>query len=180
MLRRAGADSSWVKPRTVVLLAALSAFGPLLATLAVGARPFTLSGTAHCVGVGVGAGFATLAAYAVVAVGVRRGDARTVLVGVAFASMGAILAVHGLVTPGILVENTNLSPITGGATVPVGAAVLALGTIPGFAVPARFRRCCARAWWSAVSYSRRASSASSTLPSCRPSRRPAARVRSRC
>ena len=126
-----------MKPRTVVLLAALSAFGPLLATLAVGARPFTLSGTAHCVGVGLGAAFATLAAYAVTAVGVRRGDARTVLVGVAFAAMGAILAVHGLVTPGILVENTNLSPITGGSTVPVGAAVLALGTIPGFAVPAR-------------------------------------------
>ena len=126
-----------MKPRTVVLLAALSAFGPLLATLAVGARPFTLSGTAHCVGLGLGAAFATLAAYAVTAVGVRRGDARTVLVGVAFAAMGAILAVHGLVTPGILVENTNLSPITGGSTVPVGAAVLALGTIPGFAVPAR-------------------------------------------
>ena len=126
-----------MKPRTVVLLAALSAFGPLLATLALGARAFTLSGTVHCVGVGVGAGSATLAAYAVAAVGVRRGDARTVLVAVAFAAMGAILAVHGLVTPGILVENTNLSPITGGATVPVGAAILALGTIPGFAVPAR-------------------------------------------
>jgi hypothetical protein len=134
---RVGADSCRVKPRTIVLLAALSAFGPLLVTLAVGARPFALSGVAHCVGVGVGAGFATLAAYAVAAVGVRRGDARTVLVAVAFAAMGAILAVHGLVTPGILVQNTNLSPITGGATVPVGAAILALGTIPGFAVPAR-------------------------------------------
>ena len=133
----AHADSHRVKPRTIVLLAALSAFGPLLATLGAGARPFTLSGVAHCVGVGIGAACATLAAYAVVAIGVRRGDARTVLVGVAFAAMGAILAVHGLVTPGILVENTNLSPITGGATVPVGAAVLALGTIPGFAVPAR-------------------------------------------
>jgi hypothetical protein len=126
-----------VKPRTVVLLAALSAFGPLLLTLGVGARAFTLSGTTHCVGVGVGAVFATLASYAVAAVGVRRGDARTVLVAVSFAAMGAILAVHGLVTPGILVENTNLSPITGGATVPVGAAILALGAIPGFAVPAR-------------------------------------------
>jgi hypothetical protein len=126
-----------MKPRTIVLLAGLSAFGPLLLTVAVGARPFTLSGVSHCVGVGIGAGFATLAAYAVAAIGVRRGDARTVLVGVAFAAMAAILAVHGLVTPGILVENTHLGPITGGATVPVGAAVLALGTIPGFAVPAR-------------------------------------------
>ncbi len=131
------ADSAWVKPRTIVLLAALSAFGPLLVTLVVGSRPFTLSGVTHCVGVGVGAGFATLAAYAVAAVGVRRGDARTVLVAVAFAAMAAILAVHGLVTPGILVENTNLGPITGGATVPVGAAILALGAIPGFAVPNR-------------------------------------------
>ncbi|MEY2571693.1 MAG: hypothetical protein QOE63_2043 [Acidimicrobiaceae bacterium] len=126
-----------MKPRTVVLLAVLSALGPLFATVAVGARPFGLSGVTHCIGVGVGAAFATLAAYAVAAVGVRRGDARTVLVAVAFAAMGAILAVHGLVTPGVLVENTNLSPITGGATVPVGAAILALGAVPGFAVPAR-------------------------------------------
>ena len=126
-----------MKPRTVVLLAALSAFGPLLATLAAGCPAVHPLGHRALRRRRRRRRVRTLAAYAVAAVGVRRGDARTVLVGVAFASMGAILAVHGLVTPGFLVENTNLSPITGGATVPVGAAVLALGTIPASPVPAR-------------------------------------------
>ena len=44
--------------------------------------------------------------------------------------MAALLAVHGLVTPGVLVGKNGVIALTGAATLPVGAAVLALST-PG-------------------------------------------------
>jgi putative nucleotidyltransferase with HDIG domain len=69
-------------------------------------------------------------------VGARRRDARAVLVGTAFAAMAALLFVHGLATPGILLEEqpgdqTALLAFAGGATLPVGAAILSLAAFPG-------------------------------------------------
>ena len=43
-----------------------------------------------------------------------------------FTIMATFLAVHGLVTPGVLVGNNGVIALTGAATLPVGAAVLAL------------------------------------------------------
>jgi HD domain len=68
-------------------------------------------------------------------VGARRKDARTVLVGTAFSVMAALLALHGLASPGILVDFNGLVSFTGGATLPVGGAVLALTALPSLRRP---------------------------------------------
>jgi putative nucleotidyltransferase with HDIG domain len=89
----------------------------------------------HFYGVGVSALAATLAAVALTTAGARQRDARTVIVGGAFALMAALLAVHGLVTPGVLVGRTGLIALTGAATLPVGGAVLALSSLRRFSNP---------------------------------------------
>jgi HD-GYP domain-containing protein (c-di-GMP phosphodiesterase class II) len=84
----------------------------------------------HFYGVGVSALAAAVLALLLMSVGARRGDARTVLVGGGFTVMAVLLAVHGLVTPGVLVGENGVIALTGGATLPVGAAVLALSGVP--------------------------------------------------
>ncbi len=89
----------------------------------------------HFYGVGVSALAAAVAAVALMLVGARRRDARTVVVAGGFTVMAVILAVHGLVTPGVLVGPTGVVALTGGATLPVGAAVLALSGLRMFNAP---------------------------------------------
>jgi HD-GYP domain-containing protein (c-di-GMP phosphodiesterase class II) len=84
----------------------------------------------HFYGVGVSALAATILAFLLMSVGARRGDVRTVVVGGGFTVMAVLLAVHGLVTPGVLVGPNGVIALTGGATLPVGAAVLALSGVP--------------------------------------------------
>ena len=89
----------------------------------------------HFYGVGVSALAATAAAVALTTAGARQGDTRTVIVGGAFSLMAALLAVHGLVTPGVLLGPNGLIAVTGAATLPVGGAVLALSALPRFNSP---------------------------------------------
>ena len=86
----------------------------------------------HFYGVGVSALVATVAAVALTSAGARAGDARTVVVGGGFSVMAMLLAVHGLVTPGVLVGPNGVIALTGAATLPVGATVLALSALPQF------------------------------------------------
>ena len=83
----------------------------------------------HFYGVGVSALVAAAAAFVLMTIGARRGDARTVVIAGGFTIMAALLAVHGLVTPGVLVGNNGVVALSGAATLPVGAAVLALSTL---------------------------------------------------
>ena len=62
--------------------------------------------------------------------GWRRGDARAVLVGTAFTVMASLLLVHGLASPGFIVEMNGVVSLTGAATLPVGALILALSAWP--------------------------------------------------
>ena len=91
----------------------------------------TVSPTAgmHFYSVGVSALVAAAAASGLTIMGARRGDTRTVLVGTAFAVMAALLALHGFATPGVWVGNNGVVAITGGATLPVGAVILALSVV---------------------------------------------------
>jgi putative nucleotidyltransferase with HDIG domain len=93
----------------------------------------------HFIGVGISALTATLAAFALTLVGIRRNDGRVVLVGTAFTVMAALLAIHGLATPGVIIGNNGIISLTGAATLPVGGAVLALSAIPGLRRPQRIR-----------------------------------------
>jgi hypothetical protein len=94
----------------------------------------------HFYGVGFTAVAATVAAVVLTVAGARRGDARTVLVGTAFSVMAALLALHGLATPGMIVGWNGLVAFTGGATLFVGAAVLALAAVPSVNRPQGIRR----------------------------------------
>jgi HD-GYP domain-containing protein (c-di-GMP phosphodiesterase class II) len=86
----------------------------------------------HFYGVGVSALVATAAAAALTIVGAKSGDVRTVVVGGGFSLMAALLAVHGLTTPGVLIGNNGLIAVSGAATLPVGGCVMALSALPQF------------------------------------------------
>ena len=62
--------------------------------------------------------------------GWRRRDARAVLVGTAFTVMSSLLLVHGIASPGFIVEMNGVVSLTGAATLPVGGVILALSAAP--------------------------------------------------
>ena len=80
-----------------------------------------------------------ISSAALTAAGVRREDGRTVLLGTAFSTMTATLAVHGLATPGVLAGPNGVIGFAGGASLPAGALVLALSALPGLRRPRRIR-----------------------------------------
>lgn len=95
-----------------------------------GGREINLPSAVHFFPIAISAGLAAVAAVALTRTGARRGDARAVLVGTAFSAMAALLAVHGLTTPGLLTGDNGVIAFTGAATLPVGGAVLALSAVP--------------------------------------------------
>src|SRR5205823_9913445 len=84
----------------------------------------------HFIGVGVSALAAAAVSLALTIVGVRRDDGRVVLIGTGFTVMSALLAIHGLATPGAIIGMNGVISLTGAATLPAGAAVLALSAVP--------------------------------------------------
>jgi HD-GYP domain-containing protein (c-di-GMP phosphodiesterase class II) len=90
-----------------------------------------LSSETHFWSVVLSALVATAAGVALSLGGWRRGDARAVLVGTAFTVMASLLVVHGLASPGFIVERNGVVSLTGAATLPVGALILALSAWPG-------------------------------------------------
>jgi putative nucleotidyltransferase with HDIG domain len=91
---------------------------------------------------------AAAAAFWLTVIGAKRNDARAVLVGTAFSAMAALLFIHGLATPEIILretadDQTPLLAFAGGATLPVGGMILSLAAFPRFlraeAVPTLLR-----------------------------------------
>lgn len=111
-------------------MAAPAAIAPLVGLLVFGERQIEVDGWVHFAGVGLAAAVATAAALALAVAGALVDDARAVLAGLAFSLMAALLCLHGAATPGILVGMNGVVAFTGGATLPVGCAILALGTLP--------------------------------------------------
>jgi putative nucleotidyltransferase with HDIG domain len=130
-----------MRPRHVPLLgvAAFAAVVPVGLLHFVGGQEVAFGGWVHFIGVALGAGLATVSAAALTIAGARLHDGYAVLVGAAFSVMAALLCLHGLATPGILVEMNGVVAFTGGATLPVGGAILALGTIPALRRPTAVR-----------------------------------------
>src|SRR5688500_1668548 len=112
---------------------------PLVWMQAVAHRHVMFGGQAHFRWVGLTALAAAVAAVALTVAGARKRDARTVIVGTAFSTMAALLALHGIATPGILVGMNGVVAFTGGTTLPVGAALLALSALPSLRRPRRIR-----------------------------------------
>ena len=111
-------------------LAAAAAAIPLPAAHFLSPEEVELPASVHFVGVGLTATAATAAAILLTWIGVRRRDGRAVLVGTAFTAMAALLSLHGLTTPGIILGYNGIISFSGGATLPVGGAVLALSALP--------------------------------------------------
>jgi hypothetical protein len=105
----------------------------------LGREKVFIPNTVHFAAVAAGALAATVAALALTWLGARRSDGRVVLVGSAFSVMAVLLLVHGIATPELLVQYNGLVAFTGGATLPVGGAILALSALPALRRPESVR-----------------------------------------
>jgi putative nucleotidyltransferase with HDIG domain len=119
------------------LLAAAAAAIPVLMLAVGGQQPMILKGGAHFWPVVLSAGTAAVVAGALTAAGVRVRDGRSILLGTAFSTTAALLAVHGFATPGLLVGPNGVIALAGGISIPVGAGLLALTALPGLRRPKR-------------------------------------------
>ena len=136
------ADSAVVRQLSrepTLALGAALAVGPPAVLHFFATRPSIFDGGTHFFFVGMSAVVATAAAIVLTIVGARRGDGRTVVIATAFSVMAALLVVHGLSTPGFLVGDNGVVAFSGGATLPVGGALLALCTLPGLRRPNAIR-----------------------------------------
>jgi HD-GYP domain-containing protein (c-di-GMP phosphodiesterase class II) len=127
--------------RIVSLTALLGACAVVPAGLLhfLGPREVHIASEVHFLPIAVSAGLAAAAAVVLTIVGARRGDGRAVLVGTAFSVMAALLAVHGITTPGLLAGDNGVVAFSGAATLPVGGAVLALSALPELRRPQNVR-----------------------------------------
>jgi HD-GYP domain-containing protein (c-di-GMP phosphodiesterase class II) len=114
----------------LVVLGAAVAAVPAAIHVLVGHHRVTFTGQTHFYSVGFSALTAAAAALGLTVVGARRGDTRTMIVGTAFAVMASLLALHGFSTPGVWFGANGVVEITGGATLPVGAVILATSVLP--------------------------------------------------
>jgi hypothetical protein len=121
------------------VLFAIGAVLPVSLLLVFGHRMVMFGTPVHFAGVGVSALAAAAVSLALTIVGVRRNDGRVVLIGTGFTVMSALLAIHGLATPGALIGPNGVISLTGAATLPAGAAVLALSAIPTLRRPHSMR-----------------------------------------
>jgi putative nucleotidyltransferase with HDIG domain len=123
----------------VLALAAMAAAVPPLLLHMFAGDTVYLAGIVHFAGVGLTALATTAAAITLTIVGARRRDGRTVLIGTAFSVMAALLALHGLATPDVIVEMNGVVAFTGAGTLPIGAAILALTALPALRRPESVR-----------------------------------------
>jgi hypothetical protein len=119
----------------LALLVGIGVVLPVALLLGVGHHMVMFGMAVHFVGVGISALCATAVSLALTIVGVRRNDGRVVLIGTGFTVMSALLAIHGLATPGVLIGMNGVLALTGAATLPAGAAVLALSAAPPLRQP---------------------------------------------
>jgi HD domain-containing protein len=122
------------------LLAATAAALPLLLIAIVGERPAMPSSAAHFWPVVAAAGTGALVSAGLTLAGVRARDGRAILLGTAFSTITALLAVHGLATPGVLVGPNGVIALAGGLSLPAGAVLLALTALPSLRRPQRIGR----------------------------------------
>ncbi len=127
------------QPVHLLALAAFTALAPIAVLVYVGEEKVYLDGWVHVVCVAIGAAIATAAALALTVAGARQQDGRAVLVGVAFSVMAALLFLHGLTTPFVWFDMNGVVALTGGLTIPVGGAILALSALPAVARPGAVR-----------------------------------------
>jgi putative nucleotidyltransferase with HDIG domain len=132
----------WLLGHRPLLLATMAAAAALPAVFLVGFgdRPIELAAPVHFGMVVSAAVLAAAASIGLSIVGARRSDGRTVLLSTAFSTMAALLLVHGLTTPSMLVGYNGVVALAGGISLPVGAAVLTFTALPSLRRPRRVGR----------------------------------------
>jgi putative nucleotidyltransferase with HDIG domain len=115
--------------RTRIVLA-LSVLVPAAVVALIGSRALTMPKELHFGLVGGAAAITSFASMALSLAGARARDGRAVLMGMAFSTMTALFAVHGLATPGFLAGPNGVIALAGGLSIPVGAYLLALTALP--------------------------------------------------
>jgi putative nucleotidyltransferase with HDIG domain len=126
-------------PRGVLALLAAWAVGVPAVLHAFGGREVLIASWVHFALVAAGALVAAVASVWLTVLGARANDGRTVLIGAAFSTMTALLAIHGLATPGIIVGQNGVIALAGAASLPAGGAVLSLTALPAMRRPLRMR-----------------------------------------
>ena len=124
-------------PRGLLAVLAAWAVGVPAVLHAFGGREAQIASWIHFAVVATGALVAGGASVGLTIAGVRANDGRTVLLGAAFSTMTALLAIHGLATPGIIVGQNGVVALAGAASLPAGGAVLALTAVPAMRRPLR-------------------------------------------
>jgi hypothetical protein len=114
----------------VLVVGVAAAAAPAVVHVLWGEVRVNLTPQMHFYSVGFSALVAATAALGLTVMGARRSDTRTVLVGTAFAVMASLLALHGFATPGVWFGDNGVIALTGGATLPVGALILAMSVLP--------------------------------------------------
>src|SRR3569833_2855529 len=112
----------------MLALGAVAAALPAIVEVVWGDRRVSFTGTLHFYAAGSSALVALAAAAGLTAIGARRADMRTVVIGTAFAVMASLLALHGFSTPGVVVGNNGVVALTGGAAQPAGAVIIAISS----------------------------------------------------
>jgi hypothetical protein len=110
---------------------------PLVLLAVLGDRTWMPPAAMHFWLVAGTASVAALASLSLTAAGARRLDGRAVLLGTAFSTMCALLVVHGLATPGVLVGPNGVIAFAGAIALPAAVGVLALTALPRLRRPRR-------------------------------------------
>jgi putative nucleotidyltransferase with HDIG domain len=133
------AKKSGHTPRGLLALLAAWAVGLPALLHYFGKREAHFGAPVHFWLVATGALVAAVASIGLTVAGARARDGRTVLLGAAFSTMTALLGIHGIATPGIVVGPNGVVALFGGASLPAGGAVLALSALPAMRRPLSIR-----------------------------------------
>jgi putative nucleotidyltransferase with HDIG domain len=118
--------SRWTIPALLAVLAA----APAVLVAAAGRTMVMAPASVHFGAVSVAAAIAAGSAVALTLAGARARDGRAMLLGTAFSTMTALLSVHALATPGVIVGDNGVIALAGGLSIPVGSGILALTALP--------------------------------------------------
>src|SRR3954451_6157124 len=133
------AKKSGHTPRGLLALLAAWAVGLPALLHYFGHREAHFAPDVHFWLVATGAVVAAAASVGLTVVGARARDGRTGLLGAAFSTLDALLAIHGIATPGIVVGQNGVVALGGAASLPAGGAVLALSALPAMRRPLSIR-----------------------------------------
>jgi HD-GYP domain-containing protein (c-di-GMP phosphodiesterase class II) len=124
-------------PVGVVLVQA--ALVPTLLIALTGTHMLMVAPALHIAVVGVAGILALAAAVAMSAIAAHRNDGRAVWLGMAFSVMAALLTIHALATPGIILPANGLVQLAGALNIPIGGTILAASGLPMLRRPRRLK-----------------------------------------